>query len=269
MAVRTGLVAGILLLAPVCGAAAQQSDQSVEQAAPQPADMAATYAAIARLPRFEGVWQAEWTSITRLRAAEAEAPLTPEARARRDAFQQAKQNGENLQTEGANCMPSGLPGSMRYPYPVEIIYSGHKVNIVIETHSQLRQIFTDGRPLPEDPDPLFNGSSVGRWEGGVLQVETIGLTPLISLMEGLHPTPSTRISESIWLDGPGRLLVRTTITDPALFTQPFVSELAYHLEPDWTLREYVCQENNRDAADELGRPSMDLGLDAFGPLPTE
>lgn len=57
------------------------------------------------------------------------------------------------------------------------------------------------------------------------------------------------------------MLIETTITDPALFTEPFVTELAYNLEPDWELREYVCQENNRDAADEEGRPSMDLGFD--------
>jgi hypothetical protein len=33
----------------------------------------------------------------------------------------------------------------------------------------------------------------------------------------------------------------------------------YTLQPDWEIREYVCEENNRDAADELGRPTMDLG----------
>ena len=35
----------------------------------------------------------------------------------------------------------------------------------------------------------------------------------------------------------------------------------YTLEPDWEMREYVCQENNRDAADAQGRPAMDLGED--------
>jgi len=243
----------MLLIAP--GTAAQAQEQAETRRA--------AYAVLADLPAIEGVWQADWGMVTRLRAAERAAPLTDAARAVVDQFNQAKAQGENLQTQGANCLPSGLPGSMRYPYPVEIFLAPGKVNIVIETHSQLRQIFTDGRPLPEDPDPLFNGSSVGRWEDGALVIETVGLTDRISILEAIHPTPQTRIQERIWLTEPGRMMIRTTITDPALFTEPFITELAYKLEPEWTLREYVCAENNRDAADDDGRPGMDLGLDAF------
>jgi len=224
-------------------------------------DRAAQYAALAKLPAFEGVWQADWSTITKLRGAENSAPLTPEARAIVDAFNSAKEEGKNLQTEGANCMPVGLPGAMRYPYPVEIIFSPGKVNIVIETHSQVRSIYTDGRALPEDPDPFYNGSSVGHWEGDTLVVDTIGLSPQTSILAGLHPTEATRIRERFHLEAPDRLILETTITDPALFSAPFVTSVAYKLEPDWTIREYVCAENNRDAADAEGRPSMDLGLD--------
>ena len=221
------------------------------------------YARISELPAFEGVWQTDWAMVTRLRSAEGDAPLTAPARAEVEAFEAAKQRGENLQTAGANCMPVGMPGAMRYPYPFEWIYSPGKVNIVIETHSQVRRIFTDGRALPEDPEPLFNGTSIGHWEGNTLVVETVGFTPQIQLVAGLHATEATRMVERFRLAGPGRMLVETSITDPALFTRPFTTEMAYNLEPDWELREYVCLENNRDAADELGRPSMDLGLDEF------
>tara|TARA_A100001391_G_scaffold7621_8_gene5035 strand:- start:52596 stop:53366 length:771 start_codon:yes stop_codon:yes gene_type:complete len=221
----------------------------------------AAYAEIARLPAFEGVWQPDWPAIAQLRAAEGAAPLTEQAREAIDAFNAAKASGENLQTEGANCMPTGMPGVMRYPYPIEFIYSPGKVNIVIETHSQLRQIFTDGRDLPADPDFLFNGNSIGHWEGETLVVDTIGFSPLISLLSGLHPTPQTTMHERIYLENPEKLVIDTTITDPALFTEPFTTTVSYRLEPDWDLREYICQENNRDAADEDGRPSMNLGFD--------
>lgn len=231
------------------------------QAPANPGDRAAAYAAIARLPAFEGVWQADRGAVTGLRASEGKAPLTPKARAIVDAFQAAKARGENLQHEGANCMPVGMPGVMRYPYPIEFIYSPGKVNIVIETHSQVRSIHTDGRALPEDPDPLYNGTSVGHWEGDVLVVDTVGLSPQISLIEGLHPTENTRIRERIHREGADKLVIETTITDPALFTQPFVTSMRYRAEPTWEIREYICQENNRDAADAEGRPSMSLGLD--------
>ena len=243
-----------ILLLPVAASNAQDVAQT-------DSERRAAYLALAELPPMAGVWQADWPMVTRLRAAEASAPLTDAARAQVDRFMAARSQGENLQTQGANCLPSGLPGSMRYPYPFEIIFAPGKVNIIIETHSQLRQIFTDGRALPDDPDPLFNGSSVGFWQDGVLHIETVGLTDQISILEAIHPTPQTRIEEAIWLTAPGQMMIRTTITDPALFTEPYVTELAYKLEPTWNLREYVCAENNRDAADESGRPGMDLGLD--------
>lgn len=227
------------------------------------AERESAYTAIARLPAFEGVWQPDWGAVTRLRAAEGEAPLTPAARTVVDAFKAAKASGANTQTEGANCLPSGMPGVMRYPYPIEFIHAPGRVNIVIETNSQLRRIFTDGRPLPEDPDLFFNGTSVGHWDGPTLVSETIGLSPRISLIEGLHPTEKTRITERMYLEGPTKLVIETTITDPDLFTRPFTTTMSYKLEPEWDIREYICQENNRDAADEDGRPSMDLGFDGL------
>lgn len=250
------LALGALTASLLCGAAQaqNQADATARESA---------YSAIARLPAFEGVWQPDWGAITRLRATEAEAPLTPVARAAVDAFKAAKASGANTQTEGANCLPTGMPGVMRYPYPIEFIHAPGKVNIVIETNSQLRRIFTDGRPLPEDPDLFFNGTSVGHWEGQSLISETVGLSPRISLIEGLHPTEQTRITERMYLDGPTKLVIETTITDPELFTQPFTTSVSYKLEPEWDIREYICQENNRDAADEEGRPSMDLGFDGL------
>lgn len=256
-----------IFLVAACGTGAMAQGLSGRDApahVPQTAqERAASYAQLASLPPLEGVWETDWSTVTRLRATERDAPLTAEARAAYDAFQAAKERGENLQTEGANCRPVGLPGSMRYPYPIEIIYSPGKVNVIIETHSQVRQIHTDGRAVSDDFDLLFNGTSAGRWEGETLVVETVGLTPLVSLMEGISPTEQTRVTERFYLESPGRMIIDTTLTDPALFTEPFTTRVAYTLRPDWELREYVCQENNRDAADELGRPSMDLGFDAL------
>jgi hypothetical protein len=156
-----------------------------------------------------------------------------------------------------------MPGIMRLPYPIEFVYSPGRVNVLIETFSEIRRIYVDGRPLPEDPDPAFNGHSVGRWEGDTLVVQTIGISPMVSLVAGLHATARTRIEERLTRVSPERLIDEMTLTDPDLFAEPYVMTQAYTLQPDWEMREYVCEENNRDAADELGRPSIDLG-DPFG-----
>ena len=61
----------------------------------------------------------------------------------------------------ANCVPNGMPAIMTQPYPIEILFTPGKVTILIEAYAQWRQIFTDGRPHPEDPDLTFNGHSIG------------------------------------------------------------------------------------------------------------
>lgn len=223
----------------------------------QQAARASAYSEVAQWPDWSGVWSPGASAAAR--TTPTPPVLTPAARATMAEFEAARARGENLQTQGANCVPSGMPGIMRLPYPIEFVYSPGRVNVLIETFSEIRRIYVDGRPLPDDPDPAFNGHSTGRWEGDTLVVETIGISPMVSLVAGLHATDKTRIHERFTRVSPERLVDEMTITDPDLFAEPYVMIQAYTLQPDWEMREYVCEENNRDAADELGRPSMDLG----------
>ena len=217
------------------------------------------YEAIAALPDWSGTWQPDWKSLFGSGGRKPMAPpVTPAAAKQLAAYTDAQKKGENLQGESANCVPSGMPQIMRMPYPIEFIYSPGRVTIATETYSQVRRIYTDGRPLPADPDAAYNGSSVGHWEGDTLVVETVGLNAHTSIVPGLHPTDATRLTERFHLIGPDLMQVSTSITDPALFSQPFMLMQNYARKRDWQIREYVCEENNRDAADPFGRPSMNI-----------
>jgi hypothetical protein len=220
---------------------------------------AAAYAEVTQWPDWSGVWSPGVGAGSRTTAMPPK--LTPEGQRLLAEFEAGKAEGRNLQTQAANCVPNGMPGIMRLPYPIEFVYSPGRVNILIETYSEIRRIYVDGRPLPEDPDPFFNGHSVGRWEGDTLVVDTIGISPQVSVVPGLRATEQTRFRERITRVAHNRLVDEITITDPTLFAEPYVMVQNYTLQPDWEMREYVCQENNRDAADEEGRPSMDLGED--------
>jgi hypothetical protein len=228
------------------------SGPSVAQETPR----ATGYESVAKWPDWSGVWSPGVGSGSRTTPTPPK--LTAEAQATVDAFNAGKERGENLQTAAANCVPNGMPGIMRLPYPIEFTYSPGRVNILIETYSEIRRIYVD-RELPDDPDPFFNGHSVGHWEGDTLVVDTIGISPIVSVISGLHATATTRFRERITRTGPDRMVDEITITDPALFAEPYVMVQNYKLEPTWEMREYVCQENNRDAADAEGRPTMDLG----------
>ena len=218
----------------------------------------ADYTALAKLPDWSGTWQPDWGGLFG-RGPLPPPVLTPAAKKIQDDFNAAKAKGQNLQTQQTNCTPPGMPGIMRQPYPIEFLYSPGRVTIAHETYSQVRRIYTDGRKNPEDPDPAFKGWSVGHWEGGTLVVETVGLDPSTTLMEGLHPTEQTKIVERITLTLPDLILIQTSITDPALFVGQYKLQNAYACKRDWVVREYVCEQNNRDAADEQGRPSFDIG----------
>ena len=241
---------------------------AVPAAAPaQQAARATAYSEVTQWPDWSGVWSPGVGAGSRTTAAPPR--LTAEGQAIKDAFDAGKAEGRNLQTPQARCVPNGMPGVMRTPYPFEFLFSPGRVTILVETHSQIRRIYVDGRPVPQDPDPAYQGHSVGRWEGDTLVVETVGLSPAVTLIAdtGLRATEASRIRERITRTG-DRLVDEITVIDPGLLAEPYVMVQNYTLQPDWEMREYVCQENNRDSVDEEGRPSMDLGDpdDPFGEL---
>jgi hypothetical protein len=215
------------------------------------------YAALASLPDWSGAWQPDWSGLFASRAASVPV-LLPEPAKKLAAFEEGKKRGENLQTELANCVPPGMPQIMRMPYPMEFLFTPGRVTLNIETESQVRRIYTDGRPLPDDPDPYFNGWSVGHWEGDTLIVDTNGLNPKTSLVPGVHPSEKATIREKMHLVSPDKLSIETTITDPLVLAKPLVLTTNYIRKRDWQIKEYVCQENNHDKADEFGRPSFEL-----------
>jgi hypothetical protein len=184
--------------------------------------------------------------------------LNPEYEAKRRAYQaNAPEDGAT-----ANCVPPGMPGIMTQPYPMEFLLTPGKVTIVIEAYTQVRHIYTDGRKLPEDPDPKFFGTSVGRWEGDTLVAETIGFTPQITIAPGVPPSDKMRIVERFRLADPDNMSIETTITDPVVLAAPFTSSSNLRRHREWTIAEYICQENNRNSVDSTGKAGIDLTIPA-------
>lgn len=259
-AARSALSAAVAALALMAAPGLAQERPSGESA-PFRAPRAENYTQVTQWPDFTGVWNPDWSFLFgRGGRLPARPVLTPQAQAQRDAFLERQEREGVDQFLQANCIPPGMPGIMRQPYPIEFLFSPGRVTIFAETYSQARRIFVDGRGLPEDPDPLFNGSSVGRWEGDRLVVDTVGFNEMVTYLAGITPSQSMRIHEHFWLETPDVLMVETTITDPGVLAEPFVQLLAYRREPGWEIREYVCAENNRLTSQE-GGANIDLGLD--------
>ena len=249
------LAAGAAVLALAAAAPAQNASFVPQRAS--------AYSEVTKWPDFGGVWSPDWSQLFGPGGRAGPTKLTPEAQAKLDAYNAAKKQGEHQQTSAANCLPNGMPEIMRQPYPIEFIYSPGRVTIFIESYSQARRIYLDAQ-FPKNPEDLFNGNSIGHWEGDTLVVDTVGFSPETVISDGVPHNDKMRIQERIHKVSPVRLVIDTTITDPGVLAAPYTYSQAFDKKPDWQIREYVCEENDRDSADAEGRAHLDLGLDSNG-----
>src|SRR5688500_17661756 len=119
-------------------------------------------------PDLSGLWSpSRFTHLRNIMAdlRPEDVPFHPAARAVYET-QMAKND------PAARCMPPGIPRSLNSL--LKIVQTPASVIVLYETHKQYREIFVDGRPLPIEPNPAWFGYSVGRWDGDVLVVESLG-----------------------------------------------------------------------------------------------
>jgi hypothetical protein len=223
----------------------------------------ADWAAIAKLPDLTGVWEVTFGAPAgrgggggrgRAGGPPAGPQLTPAYAEKRRA--NLAKGVEDSQT--ANCLPPGMPGIMGQPYPMEFLMTPGLVTIVIEAYSQVRHIYTDGRPLPEDPDAKFFGTSIGRWDNGTLVAETVGFSPNTELDRGTPHGEKMKIVERFRLADPDTMSIETTITDPDALTAPYTTTRMLRRHRAWTIAEYICEENNRNFVDEHGKAGINI-----------
>jgi hypothetical protein len=97
-------------------------------------------------------------------------PFQPAAAA---AFRKIAQNRGKPPTL---CPPPTLPLADLLPAPYKIVQTPRTMLFLYEADSVFRQVFTDGRKLPDDPQPSWLGYSVGKWTGDSFTAETVGFT---------------------------------------------------------------------------------------------
>lgn len=156
----------------------------------------------------------------------------------------------------ALCLPMGFMQFHTHPQPRKIYQTPGTLLIVYEANSGLRQIFTDGRPLPgKDAAPWWYGYSIGKWEGDTLVVETTGFLdtdPQWLDVRGSPLTEQGKVIERFRRPNYGTLEIEVTVDDPKSYTKPWTVRLTQRLLPDTELIEFICEE--RDATHYVGAP---------------
>jgi len=146
----------------------------------------------------------------------------------------------------SNCIVGGVPRSDFVPYPFRILEHPEQMTILYEAVHSFRQIFTDGRALPKDPNPQWFGYSVGRWDGDVFVVESAGFNDNVWLDNAGRPAgEALRVTERFMRRSVGRMEIEVLIDDPKTYTRPWTVTERLTLMPDTEMLEYMCTENNR------------------------
>jgi len=150
----------------------------------------------------------------------------------------------------AICLPVGPSRGFTAPFPFLLVQSADTIGILFEYQSIWRAIYMDGRTHPDDVAeyPYFMGHSVGRWEGSVLVVDTIGIDERSWLDTAGHEhSAKLRLTERFEKTGPDAMQWTVIYDDPVYFTRPWsITRTFTRGKPDDRLLPYTCNENNKD-----------------------
>jgi hypothetical protein len=204
-------------------------------------------------PSLEGIWEPNGIKYLINIAADLkrdEVPFTPAG---------AAIYKERVETFGkedpdARCLPSGMPRKDAITSPYKILQSPGLLVFLYESRTTFRQVFTDGRAMPPDPQPTWDGYAVGHWDGDTLVVETRGMNGNTWLDSNGHPlSDAMHLTERFRRPDYGHLEIEITIDDPKMYTKPWTIKENPHLLVDTDLIEYVCTENEKDLKHLVGK----------------
>jgi len=201
-------------------------------------------------PDFSGLWQ---LGVEAGYAANITADL-PAASIQRSAAALSRLRLEDFgkdDPEITGCKPGG-PRHITRGGLTKIIQTPTLIVFLFEDLSY-RQIFVDGRALPDDPNPTWMGYSIGRWDGDTLVVESAGFNDRTWLDFAGHPhTEALTITERFSRPRFGRLDLQVTLRDRAVYGAPITLPAGGNFVADTDLIEYVC-ENEKDRVHLVGR----------------
>lgn len=228
---RTGLFAIIAIAALPNMASAPATAQDWDAISmPRPAPE--EWAAIADLPDLSGTWSPD----IRDQFAQMDTnppPWRPHVQEQVD-YLYAEEEAGRPKGLFIDCLPHGSPSLMAVTHnAVEFLVTPGRVTVLGESDgNRMRRIWTDGRDMPDDPDPSFDGYSVGHWDGDVLVVETTAILPqvylAISEAVGIPNNGGMTVSERIHLIGPDLLAVDMVVTAPEILTEPWTTRRLFH-----------------------------------------
>ena len=146
------------------------------------------------------------------------------------------------------CLPDLFLRAYGLPHYLKFVQTPGLLVMLNEFNGVYRQIFTDGRPLPQDPNPSWQGYSSATWSGDTLVVDTIGFRDGLWIdWDGSVLTEAAKLHERIRRPDFGHLEIEVTVDDPKAYTKPWTVTLRQQFAADADLVDEICAENEKDA----------------------
>jgi hypothetical protein len=146
------------------------------------------------------------------------------------------------------CLPDLFVRAYGLPHYLKFVQTPDLLVMLNEYNGVYRQIFTDGRPLPDAPNPSWQGYSSAAWSGDTLVVDTIGFRDDLWIdWDGSVITEAARVRERIRRPDFGHLEIEVTVDDPKAYTKPWTVTLRQQFAADTELIDEICAEGERFA----------------------
>jgi hypothetical protein len=145
------------------------------------------------------------------------------------------------------CFPDNFLRAYGEPHLLKFVHSPSLLVVLNEWNAGYRQVFTDARPLPKDPNPSWQGYSSAKWDGDTLVVDTNGIRDDMWIdWNGSVLTESAKVQERFRRPDFGHMEIEVTVDDPKAYTKPWTVLIKERIIVDTELIEEVCLENERD-----------------------
>jgi hypothetical protein len=144
------------------------------------------------------------------------------------------------------CLPDNFLRADGLPHLLKFIHTPKLLVVLNEMNAGYRQVFTDARPLPENPSPAWQGYSSARWSGDTLVIDTIGLRDDTWIdWNGSVVTEAAKVREQMRRPDFGHLEIQVTVDDPRAYTKPWTVTLKERIVVDAELIDEICLENEQ------------------------
>jgi len=159
-----------------------------------------------------------------------------------------KERTENLAKDDPHirCLPDNFLRAYGLPHLLKFVHKPGLLVVLNEMNAGYRQVFTDARPLPQDPTPSWQGYSSAKWSGDTLVIDTIGLRDDTWIdWNGSVLTTAAKVREEMSRPDFGHLVIRVTVDDPKAYTKPWTVTLRERIVVDAELIDEICLEDEQ------------------------